>query len=116
MGLPAYMLEQPKTNPIESIAGRMERLGVPVELNRLGAMITMRNLDGEEAGHDVTRKAIRMVCEHADASRVTIEAFIPSVLAGCVGDYESCGFHVVLHADEEDMAGAHYVMRRAARQ
>lgn len=115
MPLPKYLLEQPSTNPLESISRRILSFGVSASLQRRGTTVVIRNLDHGDTDHNAMRRAMRIITEHADASKLTCEAFVPSVMAATVADYEANGFHVVLQADEEDEDGAHVVLRRATR-
>lgn len=116
MPLLSYMLEQPNSNPIEILKSRISRLGADVDLSRVGNVIKISALDADHDQHAICKRAIRIVCEHADTARLTVEALVPSVIANTVSDYESCGFNIIMHPNDESEEDAHFILRRAARR
>ncbi len=116
MPIPAHYLEQPRISPTAALVRRIKNIGLDVELGRSGSTLSMRNLDPETASADEIKRAIRLVCEHADASRYTIEALVPAIFGSSVTQYEELGFRIVNQADEEDEDGAHFLLRRSPRQ
>jgi hypothetical protein len=114
MPLPAYMTQQPKTEPVEVLARRISNLSQSGTIVRAGQTITVRALDC--ATPDEYRRAIRMMCEQADAMRYSVEANVPSVLGDSVKHFEHAGFQIAHETGSDDEDGAHFVLRRRARR
>lgn len=114
MPLPAYMLQQPETNPIETLSRRVANRGVDMNLQRKGNTLFVRNMDAPTIAEAAT--ALRILTEYADLHFLVIDAHVPSVLGHLDGAYVSNGFLVGFEADEDDEHGRHHVMRRKPRK
>lgn len=114
MPLPAYMTQQPTTDPIDVLTRRIGGITQNSDIGRVGQTITSRALDCDDV--DSYRRVIRLMCEQADTLRYSVEAHVPSVLADSVKHYEAAGFTIAYEAGPEDMDGAHFLLRRRAKR
>jgi hypothetical protein len=116
MGLPAYLLEQPKTNPTDVLARQIRNLGLDVELTRNGKTLTVRNLEllGNENESDVL-KAIRLIATHADLNKLSVDAIVYPIQDNVISRYETAGFLIhVMPSDDAD-EDAYTLLRRPVR-
>lgn len=114
MPLPAYMLQQPQTNPIDTVARRVAAHGVDMQITRKGKTILVRNMDAPTI--EAAQTALRIVCEYADLNFMVIDAHVPSVLGHLDAAYLANGFLVGFEVEEDDEQGRHHVMRRKPRK
>ncbi len=112
MPLPSYMLENPKTNPIQVIENMIGRLGANAAINRQGKTITVKNLDCEDGSHETTKKAIKIICTQADMIGVSVDAIVPDILGNTVSDFEHFGFQATHNCDETHPNGPSTLLRR----
>lgn len=113
MPLPAYMTQQPSTDPVAVLFRRVLNVAQSGEFGRVGQTLTVKALDCETP--ESYRKAIRMMCEQADDMRYSVEAMVPSVLADSVKHFETAGFHIAHETSADEDSGTQYVVRRRAR-
>lgn len=114
MPLPAYMLQQPQTNPIDTLARRVSAHGVEMQITRKGRTILVRNMDAPS--NEAAAKALRIVAEYADMHFLVIDAHVPSVLGHLDPAYVANGFLVGFEAEDDEEHGTHHVMRRKPRK
>jgi len=115
MPLPSYLLEQPQITPIDAVARRISRLGVEAIIRRVGQTISVQGVDQFEATDEALTKTFKILCDHADLSRLTIEIKIPELFSALVTRLEASGFHIIATVGDEDEGGSHTLMRRSAR-
>lgn len=114
MPLPSYLLEQPQLDATDAVGRRIQRLGVDAVIERRGTTLTLRRLDPFAASGEAIAKAIRILCEHADAARFSIEVKVPEIFSSLVSILTPRGFRIAALAGDDDEAGAHYLLRRSA--
>jgi hypothetical protein len=108
------MLQQPKTDPIDTLARRIAAHGVDMQITRKGRTIFVRNMDAPST-QDATR-ALKIVSDYADLHFLVIDAHVPSVLGHLDAAYVANGFLVGFEAEEDEEHGRHHVMRRKPRK
>ena len=113
MPLPSYMTENPKITPLQALENRLRRMGREVSLKRQGCVVHLDGIAQDSQDAQISR-VLGIACQHADGMRLTLQAKIAAVDANVVPDFEQCGFRIVAETDEDDLEGAHYVLRRAA--
>jgi hypothetical protein len=113
MPLPAYMLQQPVSSPIDILSRRLAERGAAVSLKRYGSTLQMRDLDCDSV--DEASSALRLIAQHADAHCLVVDAHVPTILSHLNRAYVDNGFLVGYDSSEEDELGQHHVMRRKPR-
>ena len=116
MPLPAYLTEQPKTNPTTIIARQIRNLGIDVDIVRTGATLTVQGIELDPDNSEYVDRAIRLLSNYADANRLSTDAIVYPVQANVIERYIAHGFEIHLEPQDEDEEGAHTLLRRIARQ
>jgi selenocysteine-specific translation elongation factor len=115
MPLPAYLLEQPKTNPTDVLIRQIQNLGVDAEIARHGQTITIRDLELTEDNEDAISRALRLLETHADTNRLTVDAVVHPIQENVISRYLAAGFIVHHQADGEHGEEICTLLRRAIR-
>src|SRR3546814_20953560 len=76
MALPAYILEQPKTNPTDILIRQIKNLGIGAEIARHGKTLTVRGLELTDENEQAITRALRLISTPADSNRLTVAAVI----------------------------------------
>lgn len=115
MALPAYLLEQPKTNPTDVLIRQIQSLGLDAEIIRHGPTITIRNLELTETNEDQINRALRLIATHADTNRLAVDAIVQPIQENIISRYQAAGFLVHVQANDDCDDDANTLLRRAIR-
>jgi hypothetical protein len=115
MALPAYLLEQPKTNPTDILLRQIKNLGIGADVARHGKTLTIRALELTDENDDAITRALRLISTHADTNGLTVDAVIHPIEENVISRYLTAGFIVHHQADGEHGEEICTLMRRAIR-
>lgn len=115
MALPAYLLEQPKTNPTDILIRQIKNLGIGAEIARHGKTLTVRGLELTDENEQAITRALRLISTHADSNGLTVDAVIYPIEENIISRYLTAGFIVHHQADGEHGEDICTLMRRAIR-
>src|SRR3546814_5605688 len=87
MALPAYLLEQSKTNPPDILIRQIKNLGIGAEIARHGTTLTVRGLDLTDDNEQQITRALRLTSTHALSNGLTADAVIYQIEAHIISRY-----------------------------
>lgn len=115
MPLPAYITEQPKSNPTDVVARQINNLGLNPELHRCGSTLTVRGIEYDGENGDAVMRAIKLINRHADAYRLSTDVIVYPVQGNVIDYYLKAGFEIHVDTSEEDDEDPHTLLRRITR-
>lgn len=115
MGLPAYLLEQPKTKPIDTITRQICNLGFDVELSRAGSTLTVRNLDAPSADDNLIARVMRLITNFADAHHLSVDAIVYPIHGNMISRFEQTGFQIHVEPGDDADDDRYTLLRRPVR-
>lgn len=115
MALPAYLLEQPKTNPTDILIRQIRNLGIDADVARHGQTLTIRALELTDENAEAVDRALRLISTHADTNKLTVDAVIHPIEENVISRYLTAGFIIHHQADGEHGEEVCTLMRRAIR-
>lgn len=115
MALPAYLLEQPKTNPTDILIRQIRNLDLTPEIVRHGQTITISNLELSDSNEAEISRALRLIATHADTNRLTVDAVVLPIQENIIQRYLDAGFTIHVQASDDYDLEEHTLLRRAIR-